>query len=274
MPTWETASDWDSAQSESGVAHESVSNTDHTDGSVIKQGYSYSSPLYSTNLVAYWPLHENSGDAAYDVWNTNDGTLNGDVSQGVTGILGSTAYNFDNGSYDEVVVSDGSFANVGTGDITISAWFRCTGTNGRNHIVNHRRSGTDPRKGFVFGGRNETLGFNFEDENDYQIKASGTNINDSTWHHVAVVKSGTSVTSYLDGAADASDSNSNFGNFDTSEEFRIGQTNDTDSAYPEAFDGDIAEVSVYTTALSQSQIQTLHDVVAANGTLVTDARDL
>lgn len=40
---WQTTADWDNATDESGVAHENVANTDHTDDSEVLQGYSYSS---------------------------------------------------------------------------------------------------------------------------------------------------------------------------------------------------------------------------------------
>jgi hypothetical protein len=37
--TWETAGDWDNAVSESGVAHEAVPNTAHSDASTDQMGY-------------------------------------------------------------------------------------------------------------------------------------------------------------------------------------------------------------------------------------------
>lgn len=274
MTSWGSTSDWDAAQSESGVAHESVTNTDHGDATQIKQGYSYSSPLYSTNLVAYWPLHENNSGTVYDVWGGNDLSVTTSPTQGVTGILDSTAYNFTGGSSEETETSSVAFANFGTGDMSISAWVRVTGSQPRNHIIIHRRSGANPRKGYAFGARSGNLGAVFEDENDNLINFKGTDINDSTWHHVAVVKEGNGATTYLDGVADASGSASTFGNYDTSKKLKIGQTSDGDSNYPEAFDGDIAEVSLYNTALSGSQIQALYDTVASPSQLTTAAKSL
>lgn len=273
MPiSWDTAADWDGAQSQSNnVVHEAVANTDHNDAGTVQRGYSYSSPPFSTNLVAWWPLHEDSGSTAHDVVGSHDGSVTG-TTQGQPGILGPTAYGFAGGSSDEVVVSDGSFANVGSGDLTVAAWVRCTGTGSGNRIVDHRFVASDPRVGFRLSAGGGTLGFTFEDSSNNQIQTSGTDIADSTWHFVALAKSGTSATSYLDGAQDASASDSSFGNFDTSEEFRIGQRTDTSSNYPSAFAGDIAEVAVWTTALSQSQIQTLFDATTTAGTLTTDWR--
>ena len=46
-------------------------------------------------LIGYWPLNENSGKAYDRSGNGNHGSLNGAVTQGETGLLGNTAYDFD-----------------------------------------------------------------------------------------------------------------------------------------------------------------------------------
>lgn len=108
--TWETATDWDNAVSESGVVHESVTNTDHNDATIVKQGYQLASPTPSTGLLGYWPLHEDSGSTANDVSvNNQDGTING-ATVNVSAILGTTGYSFD-GTIAEVRIYDERLTN-------------------------------------------------------------------------------------------------------------------------------------------------------------------
>lgn len=102
--TWETASDWDSAQSEDGVVHESVANTDHDDDTLVQKGYSVPSPLFSADLANMYLFHEDSGTTLYDLIGTDDGTITGAgpaATGTVDGILAGSAYDFD-GSDDRI----------------------------------------------------------------------------------------------------------------------------------------------------------------------------
>ena len=70
-----TDADFDNAQSESGVVHESAAGTDHDDASEIKQGYQYASPQLTTNLLAYHPLEEAGGAAQAQDASANSNAL-------------------------------------------------------------------------------------------------------------------------------------------------------------------------------------------------------
>lgn len=101
-PTWSTASDWDSPQSETGVHHEQPTGVDWAAADLLEKGY----PSDLSNIVAYWPLNEDSGTTVNDVVGTNDGSTNG-VTQGQSGVLGFTSYQFD-GADDDVDIPDAS----------------------------------------------------------------------------------------------------------------------------------------------------------------------
>jgi len=94
---WETASDWDNAVSESGVVHESVSNTDHTDAAIAKMGFSYENPANSPS--ALWTFDESSGDIIDQV-GSSDLSVTG-ASYDSEGLLGTTALDTD-GADDEM----------------------------------------------------------------------------------------------------------------------------------------------------------------------------
>lgn len=89
-----TASDWDTNQSETGVRHEDDTNLDGAAADVIEKGYAgYDEG--GTSLLTWYPMDEDSGTTMYDLsGNANDGTING-ATVGVTGTVGTTAYNFD-----------------------------------------------------------------------------------------------------------------------------------------------------------------------------------
>lgn len=67
---WETASDWDSATAESGVAHERVAHTDNSYAGLVRQGYSYAAPHDGANTVGYWPFQGRS--VAPESWRLHD----------------------------------------------------------------------------------------------------------------------------------------------------------------------------------------------------------
>lgn len=65
---------WDNIASSSGIVHENTSNTDQTDSTTVKIGYSLQEPLFDNNLIGYWPLQEDQGSTSYDFSsNSNNG---------------------------------------------------------------------------------------------------------------------------------------------------------------------------------------------------------
>ena len=116
--------------------------------------------------------------------------------------------NFYGGSFDfdgtgDYLNGSNSNLNFGTGDFTIEAW--CFVDSGANNKGLWQLSTT-------IGGLqsdNTTLSSNYEDDEFYFGSASGwrqagrTHI-DNTWHHVAEVRSGGTISIYVDGVLDQS----------------------------------------------------------------------
>lgn len=279
--SWSTEADWDGAVSEDGVAHESVTNTDHSDAGSVLRGYSYANPYLSASLVGYWPLQEDTGSTAYDFGGTNDGTLYDGVTQGVTSILETTGYSFDNSANRVEISNQSAYTNGGTGDLTAMAWVRphnisTDQSNDRNTFFIIRRSGTDPRVGWSLAFLDHSsIDWLMEDSGNNQLRSTynaSSSFDLTAWHLVAGVRNGTSSYLYFDGNQVASDSNSSFSDCSTGEPLHIGQTSPTDGNYPDGFNGDVSHAGIWNTALSGSEIQEYYDVVGTSGSLTTDWR--
>lgn len=263
--TWETATDWDSNVSESGVVHESTTNTDHTDATVVKQGYPFGSPLYSANLELLYALHEDSGTTANDLsGNGNNGSVNG-ATLGVNGVLGTTGYSFD-GTDDYVGIPDGAFNFCVGSEFTLIALIKTTATGTSGSFISANND-ADTRLDLASGEAE----FGVYDGGNYNT-ASTSGLNDGVYHHVAA-KYDTSFSNevriYMDGSLDNTASGGSAVSL-SREPNRLMERSDADAHAP----GDLAGVWGYSTALTDAEISTHADVVLTAGSLTTDWKTL
>lgn len=255
--TWETAADWDGAASESGVAHESVANTDHNDATIIKQGYSVESPLRSVDLVGYWPLHEDSGSTANDFsGNNNDGTING-PAVGVTGPLGTTGYSYD--GVDDIVSVPGLF-NDGE-SFSIAA------------VVKRTDSSVHP----VLWHAQDPWCFSFRIHSDDTLRLAmpGTTnftssltvpADDFTFVGVTMDASTTTANFYLDSSTESSG-----GSLPSSSNNNVSSIGNRAEGN-RVLTGTISTVYAWNAILSASEMQTLADVLNTSGSMITAAK--
>jgi len=251
MPTWNTASDWDSATAEDGVVHESVSNTDHDDASILKQGYEIATPYLSSSLVRYWPFQEDSGSTAYDFSGSNDdGTISG-ATVNQAGLLGTTAYDFD-GVDDEITgMSDSGIPFTAT----FWAYSRDIGTQRTVYAYAYDY----PNGGFLIRYRNGNMQL-YSANTASPVKTSATA---NTWQFWAItVDSGDNFEIYLNGSSVNTGSTSS-GTLASG--IVIGSEGGKNY-----FDGRLTDCRIYNTTLSSSEVQYLYDVVATQGSLTTD----
>lgn len=258
MPTW-IDSDLDSADSESGVAHENVTGTDHSNASVLRQGYSYSA-LPGTP-EAYFPLHEDSGSTANDITgNAHDASING-PTLGVTGILGSTCFDFD-GTGDECRSGNG-YAE-GAISLTLNAWIKPASAQDGFFLA--KRGGTSGDRSWMLLVRsNPDFQLQTYDSNGNFQTAEGGSYSGGNWYMVTGVVDGDQQRLYVDaGTPVATNTMSTTGIQTSTEDVNIGRRSDGNNP----FDGKVAEVGIWEEALSESQIQALYDTVATSGSLI------
>ena len=257
---WSAASDWDSAQSEAGIVHESVTNTDHQDATIIKQGYSIEAPPLSSNLVAYWPLHEDSGTTTYDFsGNSNNGTVNG-PTVGVGAPLETTAYSFD-GTDDYVNIPNIPLSSGSTRSINV--WFKTSTAEASNL---HNYDVDQPGRHLLKISSTGTVMGAFRNSSQNLIGGtaieSTTTVADGVWHMATLVYDGTDLILYIDAAQEASVTDSGATVSKISNSGRIGDHASTSSL----FTGDIWDFRIYNTDLGPSEVQELYDVVDSWGT--------
>src|SRR5947209_6135234 len=218
-----------------------------TSCAVSTSSSSYAQAVAGTaGLVGYWRLGDGSGSVACDSLGLNSGSYQGGVTLGVPGAIAgdsNTAAAFD-GSTGNVSVPATSSLNVAD-SFTVEAWVKRGSIGGsENQVVASKQNLAWV---LMFNPSNQLV---LRRSNVADIAASTTTLTDtSSWHHVAVTKSGSAVHLYIDGR-DVTGSVSNQTLPDNTMPLAIGQS--STSAY---FNGGIDEVALYTGALTASQIQ-------------------
>lgn len=259
--TWYDSGDWDSGNSDQGTVHDNFGDHDSED---IEPGYSTS----DSGLVAYWPFDEDSGTTATEVVGGHDGSLTGLPTIGSTGILGTTAYEFD-GSGDYVTVPEAPALEMNnTNAVTVSMWVRKEAVqSGWIALLQH----SDQSYNLQFESGN-TPAFTIYD-GGWNTANSGINVNTNQWYHIAGTFDGSDIRIYVDGVQEGT-ATANYIADASGFDIGIGENLDATGRH---FNGTIDEVRVYDRALSASEIEQLAEgsspddpTVEWNGTHVTD----
>ena len=197
-----------------------------------------------TDLIGWWPLHEQSGSAADLSGEGNAGTLSGGLTQGVWGRSGLTSYSLD-GTDDYV---DTSLSSVSS-PLTFTYWFRPADITNLQEVFNN---------------------FNTTTSSDLLIRQDGENVriiadtvssftstvalSKNTWYHISIVIND-GVTIFIDGGQTDSDGSGD-NTFDTANNFRFGSRADDGS---NSYNGLLADARLYDRALSDNEIQELYE---------------
>lgn len=253
MPTWETSGDWGNLVNEENVAHENITNTDHTDASTVTRGFRYDgSPSLISDAVAWWPLHEQTMNAASDLsGNNNHGSLIGGITQGAIGRYGLTSYLF-NGSDSRVEIADSSALDL-QNNFTITAWIRHRGSGSEQNYITKEDAyelAVDPT--------NNELKWALYTSGGWEWHTSNIAISPNEWHFVAFTYDGNEGRFYVDGSGTTwADTDPEGGDIGTnSNAVWIGaRANNSGSSF---FNGHISNVRLYDQLLSTSQIDTLY----------------
>ncbi|WP_420809164.1 VCBS domain-containing protein [Bradyrhizobium zhanjiangense] len=192
-----------------------------------------------------------------------------DVTVTITGTNDAPAVSYMTSNYmnfDGQTIAVGDVPTVATDDVTLDGWVNWSG-------------GANPDHGQIlfYNGNTSTTGFgllgtvNADGTMELQILAGGVQIADtgvgltaSQWHNIALTRDNGTFTLYLDGNLEYSQS-WGFNPIDGSPSnpsasyMMIGAASDPGAPGfgAEGFFGSIADVSVWTTALTQTQIQSI-----------------
>jgi len=198
-------------------------------------------------LVGWWKFDETEGRIAADSsGNGHAGTLVGDPAW-TQGAIGG-ALEFDGeGDYVDLGVSPEFDV---TSQITVAAWVKVTAFD------------VDWQAIVIKGDTAWRLSRSMDDNLHFGCTGmwpewvhGSANVNDAQWHHVAGVYNGTELRLYVDGSLDASASASGLININ---EYPVAIGENAEHAGRE-WNGLIDDVRLYNYALSEAEIQTLHE---------------
>ena len=204
----------------------------------------------SAGLVSWWPGDGNANDIK--------GTNGGMVVNGVSYVPGSVGQAFlFNGINQYVDMGNPASLQI-TGSLTLEAWFKTSSPMGNYKalVTKWWSATTDAAYSLLWTA---TGGLSFFLNSSAQVvlnASSGQNWNDGLWHHVAGTWDGSTARIYVDGTQRSSTTNASFGAImNTTRTFRIGADSYSSANY---FPGAIDEVSIYSRALSSSEVAAIY----------------
>ena len=210
-------------------------------------------PPNNLGLIGYWSFDDESGTVATDhSGNGNDGTLQGDPTW-TNGKKGG-ALDFD-GSDDYVDLAT-QIPNQTNG--TYSAWIKYSGS-GNSAVFG--TSGGNPSYIFLFfNADNIFVGDNASSQVSWPFSPADFT---DTWKLLTLVKSGSTLTLYVDGVSQGSRSMTNITPVDY---IGTGQTGGGDYH----FNGQIDDLRIYNRALTSTDIQALYNSGTAQRKTVSE----
>ena len=218
--------------------------------------YWFSDEFSKSNCKAYFTLDETSGNPANHATTAN-GFSDGNGINGTNGSTGATqnitgkfdkCFEFSGGNNEQVDM--GNTILSGTTDFTLSGWINSSITSSGTYVIfnSYLGSATAGIQLYVNGSGN-IIYWTSTGSITTSTATSGSN---NSWDHVVVTKEGTSVKIYLNGAVDVSGT---INHSITGGNLSIGGR--SDGLY--CFKGKIDESSIWTRALSASEISELYN---------------
>lgn len=196
-----------------------------------------------SGLVSWWGGDNN----ALDIVGTNHATLNGATY--APGKVGQ-AFSFDgNGAFVSVPASN-SWA-FGTGDFAISFWAYGTTFDDRRPLINNRRT---PASDHMWAIEIYPVANRVEFHSGLTIFLEATNLlNGSSWNHIVVTRSGSTLKMFINGVPSGSVSNST--DFSEINDLQIGRDSMSGNQLGgRSFPGLLDEVQIFNHALSESDV--------------------
>jgi len=213
-----------------------------------------------SGIVAWWP----GNGSAIDVVGGNNGTL----TNAETYAPGEVGQAFS-GSTNHAGVFIGNPASLQLQNLTIEAWIQRASTS----VVSSDPTANGGAAGiFYFGAGGYGMGIHQAngaisltqiDSNDVNDGGYGACVTDLNWHHVAVTKSGSTVTFYVDGREYPPVTGYN-ATFVFTTPAAIGVRGDLiNGNNNDSFAGHIDELAIYNRALSAGEILSIYNAGAA-----------
>lgn len=207
-----------------------------------------------SSLIGYWKLDEaaNSATVADSSGGSGSGTVTGTATLGASGKL-STAMSLAGTGY--VDVGTPASLNISS-NITIAAWVYLGDTTTSEAIVAQGSTAHTWPYALYVNATAGKLTFYSDNGSQHSVTSNAT-LTAGTWHHVAVVSTGTAVSFYIDGVADSLNPQAiTQGSAAGTADFQIGAQNKAGETGKMV--GTIDDVAFWSTTLTATQIQTIY----------------
>lgn len=195
-----------------------------------------------TNLVSYYKLDGNSNDATATANNGTDTTIT--YSAGNGKIIQGAGYN---GTTSQIVASA-----VNISDFTMSCWVKTTQASNNIIIAGYLAATAGLWFQLNQGGVTGRITFLVKDSNSNlnALVSTASTYNDGNWHFLVGTKTGNTISYYIDGVLQASDSGVTFtGNFNSC----------VPSLGVAGYSGAIDEIGYWSRALISQEVQQLYN---------------
>ena len=221
-----------------------------------------------TGLIGVWKFDEQSGDVAIDSSSSgaNDGILTSSSARSSTGCRFGSCLNL-NGT-DQYAAVNPSLLNFGTSNFTVEGWIKTAGAVSSQTLVSKQESGDQP--GYTLDVASTGIAF-------FRVNPAGVPppdrvvlgaklVNNNAWHHIAGVRTGSTIKLYVDGNLDGSSTSTSTANVDSIYSTLIGAYGDpTIPASLQNFvNGQVDEVRVWNKALAPSEIRSIYNQSCQN----------
>jgi len=234
---------------------------------IIAIQFAITQSVFSQCLLADYPFNGNANDAS---GNGNNGTaINGaSLTTGHDGTANS-AYYFD--AVDDVIEVNDTLGNFGSSDFTISCWIKTTSQSGSARFISKRVTCITGGSWFNLALQDSIIVFETAESGDWNIIYGTTPVNDGNWHHVAVVRSGTLYTLYVDCITDGSFTTSFLHNTSNNVSLLFGDdvcTNNVVNGIK--FNGSLDEIKIFDCALNSNELGSLCNLINGIASTTSD----
>ncbi len=226
--------------------------------------------IIGNNPVAFWRLGESSGTTAVDEVSGADGTYTNGATLGGTGPFAdvtTTAAGFD-GVDDHVTIPDSNAYDLASG--TVQFWFNADTVSGKQGLIGRDARGNNDGD-FRIQLKNGDIEVRVEDgagSNGGSVKALGA-VSANTWYQLTVTFGAGGLQIYLNGDLLASDNTITNGIDGNNEPWVIAADPSGKKGVHNYFDGEIAEVAIFDSQLTEASIDGLYSAGDSGTDLVT-----
>src|SRR6266542_1810104 len=210
-----------------------------------------------SGLVSWWKGDGNGNDAT--------GAYNSTFMNGITFTDGEVGQAFNFNGTDSQVSFGNTVGNFETNDFTIDLWIRTTATRLESLIEKYPICGNSSEWYIrIDGGRLGAEMMSDDLADDHSVLVSQGSINDGVFHHVAYVRRARNIAFYIDGVLDSSsDSAGGVTRINNATDLKVGRSVCVGIDGTSPFTGQLDEISIFTRALSGSEIQGIYEAGSA-----------